>query len=313
MTDCPEPPHRYRMFGLDVASDVALPMRGTSIPAGTVPADVRLCLGDVPAQLERAAHRGPDWSADRRRFLLDLPAIGRFLAEDGCRLTIQPAPGMPVDDILVFATGTAFAAILYQRGALLLHGAAVIHRGRAFVFCGPSGSGKSTLAGALCRSGCSFAVDDVCAVEQSDGASPVIQPDGRALRLYADSIDHMGLRDAVGPKVRRQVEKFHVTPPAVAPIEGSGLRLGAIYMLADANAAYPPGIVRLAPVAAAQALLRQSYRRRLAMAYSGQGRPAARTAALLSRVGVYCLHRPRDFSRLDGTVARLRAHWDQLS
>lgn len=313
MTETPSPPpYRYRMSGLNVVSDIALPMRTLLDPTGDFPADVTIQLDMVPERLEQATHRGPNWMADASRFLLDLPEIGRFMAVGGRRLTLWPAPGMPVDDILVFATGTAMAGILYQRGALLLHGSAVIHEGQAFVFCGPSGAGKSTLAGALVRAGCGFLADDVCSVEQADDGTPLILPDGRALRLYADSIEQVGLTGATGPRVRRQVEKFHVAPPG--GMGGTqGVPLAAIYMLADANPAFPPGIAGLSSLAAAQALLRQAYRRRLALAYSSQGRLAARTAALLSHAGVYQLHRPRDFARLDDTVAQLRAHWAQLS
>lgn len=304
--------YRYAMYGLTVASDVPLPVRSALAEPAKGPADVTMQLGDVPDRLENATHHGPCWSADSGRFLLDLPGIGRFLAAEGCRVTVQPAAGVPVEDILIFATGTAMAAILYQRGALLLHGAAVSQGARSFAFCGQSGAGKSTLAAALSRAGCDFISDDVCVIEQPADGPPVIRPDGRVLRLYPDSIGHAGLDAAVGSRVRLALEKFHVTPP----LHGSGMAetpaLAAIYILADSNLADPPGIVRLAPLEAAQALLGQSYRRRMALAYADRGQPAARTAALLSRVGVYRIYRPRDFAQIDETIARLRAHWDEL-
>ncbi|MBU0724719.1 MAG: hypothetical protein KJ904_01610 [Alphaproteobacteria bacterium] len=270
-------------------------------------------VGEIPGRLENAPHQGACWSADSVRFLLDLPAIGRFLAADGCCVTIQPAPGVAIEDILIFATGTAMAAILYQRGAMLLHGSAVTHQGRTFIFCGPSGVGKSTLAAALCRSGCGFISDDVCAISHLADGTPIIEPDGRVLRLYPDSIGQVGMEDAVGSRVRQMLEKFHVTPPEHDTPKKEAPPLAAIYLLADSNPVDLPGIVRLAPLEAAQALLRQSYRRRIALAYAHQGQPAARTAALLSRVGVYRLSRPREFAQLDETVARLRTHWDQLA
>jgi hypothetical protein len=311
MADSALASYRYSISGLIVASDIPLPMLQSLDLSGQPTVDVTMRLGEVPEHLEAVQHRGANWSVHGQRFLLDLPGIGRFLAMDGRSLTLQPAPGIAVDDILVFAMGTALAAILYQRGALLLHGAAVVHRGRSYVFCGPSGAGKSTLAGALCRWACSLASDDVCAVELTDAGIPLVRPDGRMLRLYPDSIARIGLGDAVGLRVRQSVEKYHVTPPAWAGETGSA-PLAAIYVLAESNPAYPPGIVRFSPIAAAQALLRQSYRRRLALAYCDQAQLATRTARLLSSVGVYQLHRPRDFSRLDDTVAQLLRHWDRL-
>jgi len=304
--------YHYRLSGLSVASDFALPMRAAIDPAEAATPDVTFHLGDVPDSLPEPLHRGANWTATDRAFLLDLPQIGRFLSEDGRRLTLCPAPGSGLDDILVFVTGTALAAILYQRGAMLLHGSAVVQDGRAFVFCGESGAGKSTLAGALVQAGSSFLADDVCSIEQRLQGPPAVRADGRALRLYRDSIDHVGLEGAVGARVRRRIEKYHVAlgdPSHAAP---ESAPLAAVYMLASSHAAAPPGITPFPPLVAAQALLHQTYRRRLALAYSSQGKLAMRAAMLLSHVRVFHLRRPLDFSRLGESVAMLKAHWASL-
>lgn len=305
------PPFHYRISGLNVASDVELPMRNRLDTEDAQPVDVTLHVDEVPTHLSHPTRSGPNWNADETNFLLNLPGIGRFMASDGRRLTMQAADGMPLDDILVFATGTALAGILYQRGALLLHGSSVVHEGRAFVFCGPSGAGKSTLAAALNQAGCSFLADDVCSIELATSA-PRVHADGRALRLYADSIGQVGLTDAVGPKVRMHIDKFHVQP-STSLCREDGIPLAAIYMLSDSNAASPPGINRLPPLAAAQALLRNTYCRRLALAYSNQGQLAIQTAALLSSIPVFRLHRPRDFNCLAETMESLQTHWDEYA
>lgn len=306
------PGYRYLLSGLHVHSEIALPGRREVDTAGDVPVDVVFGVGHVPEQLDHPTHRGPTWMVDDRSFLLNLPGIGRFLCEDGRRVTICPATGMPLDDILVFVTGTAFAAILYQRGGLLLHASAVVRAGRAYLFCGPSGAGKSTLAAALNRAGCRVLSDDVCAVEGDGGGAPMILSDGRALRLYADSIGQVGLADAVGDRVRRRIEKFHVIPPQPEPTP-EAVPLAAVYMLADANAAFPPGIDRAPVLEAAQSLLHHTYRRQIALAYCGHGMLAMRTASLLSHVPVFHLRRPRDFARLDETVGSILSHWDGLA
>lgn len=84
-------------------------------------------------------------------------------------------------------------------------------------------------------------------------------------------------------------------------------------MLGDANPTHPEGLTRLPPLDAAQALLRESYRRRLALAYSAKGALAARTATLLKYTGVFACHRRRDLSRLDEGVDLLMSHWKGLS
>jgi len=310
MTDIPSrTTHQYRMAGLQVESDIALPMRVQWHPATDFTADLSMQLGEVPERLVDARRRGANWSVDDHHFLLDLPGIARFLASDGRRLVFSPAPGIAVDNILVFATGTALAAILYQRGALLLHGSAVVHEGQAYIFCGQSGAGKSTLAGALSQAGCGFLSDDFCSIEQTGGGQPMVQPDGRALRLYRDSIDRLNLTESMGPKIRQWIDKFHVALPEAAPDGLQGAPLAAIYILRDSSPASPPGITALQPLSAAQALLHETYRRRLALAYCDQGRLAARTTALLSHARVYQLRRPRDLTKLGEMVDMLKSHW----
>ncbi|SCW59057.1 hypothetical protein [Ancylobacter rudongensis] len=294
-----------------MSSEIALPARMEVDPAGEGPVDVVIDVGHVPSCLDHPTHRGATWMANDQAFLLDLPDIGRFLCEDGQRITVCPAPVTSLDDILVFVTGTALGAILYQRKGLLLHASAVVRDGRAFLFCGQSGAGKSTLAAALMRSGCDILADDVCAVEENGDRPPMIHSDGRALRLYADSIDQVGLSDAVGARVRRRLEKFHVAPPMPDNAPES-VPLAAVYMLADADTAFPPGIDRLPTLEAAQSLLHHTYRRQLAQAYCGHGMLALRTAALLSRIPVFSLRRPRELARLQETVTQLRSHWDRL-
>ncbi|MGC6328486.1 hypothetical protein [Rhizorhabdus sp. FW153] len=310
MTDSDRPPPRqYRLSGLTVRSDFELPMR-TSRPSDDLrPPDVLFELGEAPESLPHFSHRGPNWTANQRSFLLDLPGIGRFLSEDGCRLMLRPAPGAFLDDIAVFATGTAMAAILYQRGAMLLHASAVVHDGRAFLFCGASGSGKSTIAGALVQAGATFLADDVCSIDQSAGRPPVVLTDGRCLRLYPDSIDQVGLRDGVGDRVRRRIDKFHVTPAATSHAVQEYAPLGGIYILSNSTAAAPPGVRPMPLLEAAQSLLHHTYRRRLALAYGREGQVARDAARLLSQVPVFHLRRPLDFDRLDESVAMIRRHW----
>lgn len=293
-------------------SDIALPARIQLTHDSECPADVTLRQADVPDQIDNVSHRGANWAASAHEFLLNIPEVGRFLAAGGRHITMCPAPTVPIEDILVFATGTAMGALLYQRGAMLLHGSAVIYKGRAFVFCGPSGAGKSTLAAALVRSGCELLADDISSIELADNGVPYVQADGRFLRLYPDSIDNTGMADGIGARVRLNIDKFHVTPPTGRHERIEGVPLGAIYMLAESNAAIDPHIGRMSLVSAAQSLLRQSYRRRIALAYSSEGQLARRTSAILSRSGVYLLTRPRDFALLDKTVEQLRIHWDQL-
>ncbi|MBU0762879.1 MAG: hypothetical protein KKD39_07615 [Candidatus Altiarchaeota archaeon] len=50
-------------------------------------------------------------------------------------------------NLFKFIMQTCFFMLCTQRGALLIHSAGLIHRGKAYLFTGPSNTGKSTIAG----------------------------------------------------------------------------------------------------------------------------------------------------------------------
>jgi energy-coupling factor transporter ATP-binding protein EcfA2 len=309
----PEPDcHLYRLFGLTVASSVPLPVRTVIQSKKHVVIDARIEIASVPSQLDGAKHQGPCWSVTDRQFLLDLPDAGRFLAVDGDRILLSPAPGVPLDDVLVYVTGTMMAAIAYQRGAMLLHASAVVRNGRALLVCGRSGLGKSTLAAALCRAGCAFLSDDVSTIAQVD-AGPIVHSDGRTIRLYPDSIARLALTDEIGAPVVSFMDKFHVAPPAEWQQAETTIPLGAIYLLTDAKAACQTRITPMPMVDAAQCLMLHSYRRRLAMIHRDIGSPTERIAGILRHVGVSTLQRPRELNRIDSVADDILAHFDQLA
>lgn len=307
-----KPSHTYRMSGLIVRSMFSLPMREDLGAAYGAEADVTMLVEDVPEHLDKVLHGGANWQVNETSFLLTLPDTGRFMATNGNRISICPAPNVPVEDVLIFATGAGISAILYQRGAMLLHASAVVRDSRAYLFCGPSGVGKSTLSAALCRAGCDFLADDLCAVIQPDHGPALVERDGRALRLYTDSIERLALSDSAGPPVRQNLDKFHVVPPSSAAQSGA-VPIGAIYMLTGSDEGEDPAITRLTKLNAAQALLRQSYRRQIALAYASQGGLAARIGALATGTGAFHLSRPRDLRRLEDTCDALIKHWQSLN
>lgn len=300
----------YRISGLTISAEMDLPgIVSVPVPAGTEA--VRIRCRPVPEHLDEAIARGPVWEVDKRRFLLRLPGIGRFLAEDGHTLDMEPAAGTEPADALPFLLGTGFGALLHQRGGLVLHAASVAVDGKAYLICGHSGIGKSTLAAALCRAGCSFISDDVSAVALDGDEKPVLWPDGRQLKLFDESIAHLDLEERRRGAVRTGIAKHYVEPPG--PEREGPVRLGAIYLLRDQRPPLAAGIERLSRLDSAQALLNESYRRQLVVAMNKAGRQVALTAAILRHVPVFYLTRPRDLDRLAATAQELLAHGRGLS
>jgi len=298
----------YFISGLHVCSDVELP-GAMPYDSGAASAAVSIRRGLVPASLCGATLRGSNWERDKDSFLVRWPGLGRFMIEGGHTITVAIETGAREGDAIDFLLGVVIGILLHQRGALVLHGAAVAKDGRAIAICGTSGAGKSTLAAALCRDDCSFAADDICVIGLDDERQPIVLPDGRQLKLWKDSIDKLDLTARQGEPVRETFEKYYIDPfhSAAAPP-----RLSAIYVLREAR---PPFQARIESMALPDAMRTLEYEFYLAdvQARIGQKQEMlAQAAATFGYAKIFQLTRPRGFEHFYETVATLRTHWNSL-
>jgi len=237
-----EPPRA--LFGLAVHSELPLP--GLPSAAGDTPrTEVR--YGPVPPQ--DAYLRAGDGALS-----LQVPEVGRFRISGGDSILIDPAPGASERELRVHLLGSAFGALLHQRGLLPLHANCVGIGGRAVLFLGRSGAGKSTLAHWFERSGHSVLADDVSAIAPAD--PPLALLGVPNFRLWQDALHAAGLDDAAYPRSLEGHDKFDV--PAAAA-NRDALPLGACYLLAQADGEAQE-ITRLAGLDATEMLIANTYR-----------------------------------------------------
>lgn len=298
----------YRIAGLHVQSE--FPLTGSiALNAPASAPDIVIRIGDVQATLENAVTTGPNWQSAPPAFLLDVPGVVRFLVTSGSEIIVAPA--IAIADAAIFVMGTGIAIALYQRGALVLHASAVIHRDHAFAFCGPSGAGKSTLAALLCLDGeCEMLSDDVSAVD-FNGARPALRADGRRFRLWEDAIDALGLTDRRGMPVRSAINKYHVEFPTYDVGDAPPLR--AIYMLAPLPEGSEPTFQLLPFGHAAFALERNGYRHILYRQIGERSRKLEQMAQLLGRVPVYLFSRSPAQADNARSLSALKTHWASLT
>jgi hypothetical protein len=296
----------YRIAGLTVSSDVEIP--GLH-PAPTDWAiDVSIRRGPVPEQLDGATASGPTWAIAEARFLLRVPGVARFLLTAGEAIAYRLEADGDSDDLAAFLTGTVFGILLHQRGLVVLHASGVEVNGRAVLFMGPSGAGKSTLATALVKHGFPLVTDDFCVVGADAAGRPLVHPDARLPKLWAQAIRHLDLTDRQGSPVRRKLSKFYVDPP-LASASSAPLPCGPVYALREARPPHSPGIERPNIVDAALLLSQNAYRARL-IQQMGQGELYFRLAAAIGNAGgVFQLTRELDFAAMPGVIADLERHW----
>jgi hypothetical protein len=300
--------HFYRISGLSVSSEIVLPaMRAAA--AGRRRPDVAIRHGRVPATLAGAQKLGPNWQIAGNQFLLHIPKVARFLLSNGREITFEAEPGADAGDIPLYLLGTAYGILLHQREQIVLHASAVRVNGKAILFCGPSGAGKSTLAAALAQRGYPFITDDFCAVTVTEDGSPMVHPDGRQLKLWAQAIEKLDLKGRSGARVRSRLEKFYVDP---GETHGEALPLGTLYALREARPPLTAGIAPTTAVDAAVILRRMAYRPRLVIRMGQRVNYFHAATTIANKAGIYYLTRALDFAVMPELVAELEQHWREI-
>lgn len=299
--------HRYRIAGLAISSDLALPgLYGEDADAREP--DVAIEAAAIPPTLELAAAAGPTWAIRGDRFLLRIPGIARFLLSGGKTIAYEAEPAAAADDIAAFLLGTAFGVLLHQRGLVVLHASAVEVGERAVLFLGASGAGKSTLAAALELRGHRLVADDFCVISLGADGQPLVSADGRLPKLWSQSITHLDLAERQGRPVRGRLAKFHMERMA-APPRAEPMPTGPVYALREARGPLRAGIQQPNIVDAALLLRQNAYRPRLVAQMQQSAAYLLVAAAIGNHGGVFFLTRPMDFTALPATIEALEHHW----
>ena len=298
----------YRVCGLTVRSDIDLPGL-IAIPPGDAAPDATIRRAETPHTLDAVSDHGPTWQIAGNRILFQIPNIARFLLTAGRDIAFTAESGTSGHDVAIFIVGTVFGILLHQRDHIVLHASAIRVNGKAVLFCGASGAGKSTIAAALGRRGYDFVSDDVCAITLDAAGVPVVQPDGRQLKLWAETIGQLELAGSRGQPVRNKLEKFYVEPGQAF---AQALPMGAVYALRETRPPKHDGIERPNVVDAALVIRRNAYRPRLVVALQQKTQYFQSAVNIAAKAGVFIFSRPLDFAQVDDGIAQLEAHWRQI-
>lgn len=286
----------YSAYDLCFASELALP----ELHPGHGEADVQIRYASLDADGSACGTQiAPFVWAGKDCLWLRVPNIGRFHIREGKEILIDPESGCDEDSLRVFLLGSAFGALLFQRGHLVLHGNAVQVEGRAMICVGPSGAGKSTLAAAFMRRGYPILADDVVPVDSRGWALPGFP----RIKLWRDVAEHLELDTNALKRIRPGLEKFNL------PLEDGkreAVPVRWIYVLGseftdDVRVEPLHGLERFKP------LQNNTYRLRFSKGMSLQGEHLPRYGQLASRIHLARVSRPKEGFNLDALVDRLLA------
>lgn len=300
--DNPAPVYYYQAFGLTIEIPLVCP---ELLPAEGA-ADVAIRFGAVPDSLESVQQQGVCYQVNSGEFLLKLKAIAKYLVTAGEQIIIERVPGAQDNEVRLFLLGSAFAALLQQRGLLPLHGCAVEVNGGAAVFLGASGCGKSTLAGALRQRGYRVMADDVCVISFSPAGAPLVLAAYPQLKLWADALKILGEKPEDLLRVKAGLEKYGL--PLGEGFANNSSPLKRVYELVSSNSQD----LELTPVQGMgklTLLMRHTYRLQFLAGTSGKKRHFEQCGQAARHCQASRLVRPRYPFRLAELADLLEKDW----
>ena len=152
----------YVVYGLRVSSPVWLP----GLRRANGPPDVVIEYDQINSE--------ENCGSSAKEIHLSYDGVGAIDIRDGRRIVLDTVRDIDDAELRPYILGPALAAILHQRGYLVLHASCVSIRDTGVGFLGASGAGKSTIAAACRMRGHDILSDDITAVDISDGHPSVV-------------------------------------------------------------------------------------------------------------------------------------------
>lgn len=292
----------YSAYGLTIESTFRLPeLHGGSVP--TTP-DVMIRqghVGEFRSNIEGRNHR-----ADLKEIRFQYDSVGRFKVSAGSEVVVEPDPECDDDLLRACLLGPIIAALLHQRGYLVLHASAVLINGIATLFLGAKGWGKSTLAAFLQARGHTLLADDVVAVKISGSTKIQVLPGSPQLKLWPSAVAYLGLNLDGMPRLHPHLDKRSHRLDAES-VKGP-IALGRMYVLEVGDE------VEIEPLKTQEGLIelvRHSYLIRFLGPSGTAGLHFRQCATVVSSIPIFYLKRPRSLMMMPEVARTLESTGSQ--
>ena len=289
----------YRLFGLNLSSQISLDGLAAAIDAGA--ADVEVIFGKAPP-----GEYPPGYSATADGTLLVITKVGRYLIREGRQIIVEPAQGASERNLRLVLLGSAIGALLHQRGLLPLHANAIDLGGRAVAFSGHSGAGQSTIAAWFHDRGYPILADDVCVIGFDEAGRALAYPGIPRLRLWREALEASGRDAGAYDRSFDDMDKYDV--PTASDAKHEPLPLAAIYLLRKADDGGEAAIERLTGVDAVETLVSNTYRGGYLKTIGRTAEHLAACLRIVRAVPVFRAKRLWGFEQFDEQARQLHDH-----
>ncbi len=277
-------PHHYRVYGITLACDTALPGLEAATVAHADTPDIRISMGCIPRGLqhliERHAttyYREPGYEVGDPAHVIVSSVPGEqyyhFMYGEGVEFLVDTqhasvwcrwqAP-LTLADAALYLLGPIIGFMLRWSGTTCLHASGVLVQGNALVISGASGAGKSTLAASFAAVGYPILTDDVLPLTTINGQIHTQSGYGR-LRLFPNSFKNLaGLPDELPPLAPGWDKCFLDLTAGNYTFHGACAPLQVIYVIDWGDSPTPsPAIAPLGVTEAIAVLAANTYRNEL--------------------------------------------------
>ena len=283
-------PARYRAYGLSI--DSAWPVPGAmTMPekesGDSGPADIEILDGSATV-----ARPGQRQDPAPGELVYQRPGVGRYLCQRA-RIVVTPVAGARMSELLGALIASALPAVLWLRGEVVLHAAAVQFPGRrrAIAIAGSSGSGKSTILSQLAAAEARVVGDDtLCARLRHDAVQVTGLPGAYFLRHASSTAS------STAPGTADQEREVHLVPKVQ---QLPSARMGALLVLDVPRPSQGFGFRRLRGIPALEALLRNRHRSIIPRLLRSEGAVLPCIVQFLERFAIYSWTRCEGVRALD--------------
>lgn len=280
----------YKAFDLLIASEIPI-LYLCELETDQSP-DVEIIFGVIPEAEQMNQAAANYFVVQEEALILKFAGVGLFRVEQGRLVTVQSLMAQTESNVLgtlsTYLMGSVLGAVLHQRGCLVLHGNAIVHEDKAYIFAGESGAGKSTLAAAFAKAGCLVLSDDVSVIQLDEQGQPWVIPAYPAMKLWRDAAEYFQIgTETCHPVVMRE-HKFHV--PYVDTFCHEKKKLEAVYFLEKKVEKFH--VKKLGPVERIQACLLHTYVKRYSDVMGLSAEHLKRTALLAKTCDMYGVDYP---------------------
>ena len=303
MAEVDDFPYHYNLFGLVVGSAIELP---ELVPVDPTLPDVTIEFGKLPEKLRpRVGEKGYAITT-RNQCAFSIEDIGIYYIEEGFKIVFEKSEELcctrSAADVRLWLLGSAFAALLHQRGILPLHVSAVKAPTGVWAFTGQSGEGKSTLAAYLHETfGWEFIADDV-SVPVLRNNKAYLLPGPRKLKLWDDALRFLHYENLELVRDLSNTEKYQIYMRENRLVSPEKLKALVILESGAPDSQHERSMTPLTGIEGFQACCNAIYRPRMVSLFMRTKNIVTDLAPIYNQIEVYRFRRERSLEKFDKNI-----------